>query len=332
MVINKRRLLLCDTDAAYMEALTEYLISSCREYKITSFTSVGLFASDAGSYDVSLITEDFLKAAESGGAERLGRVMVLTDKPSESMEGYDTLFKFQSMESFVEALRSAPEAEARSDALRGYRQKMIGVYSPIRHELTLPFALAVSNILSADGRVLVVDLSELSMMPELVGATNGDLLDILYLLEHDKRERISEFVGYCEGFSYLPPMMSFGELSYITPQEWSRLFDAVSELGMDTIVILFDNMLQGFEGMLSSLDGLVLLNKSGSYYEAKQRLFMDFIKNRNYTFWMRDIKLPMSAANLADGTYSIGQLLRGNLGSAVRKEWERGNYVAAGQD
>ena len=36
---------------------------------------------------------------------------------------------------------------------------------------------------------------------------------------------------------------------------------------------------------------------------------------------IRELLLPMSAATLADGTYDFGQLLEGNLGNFVRREF-----------
>ena len=203
------------------------------------------------------------------------------------------------------------------------RGSSIGIFSPIWHDLRLPFSMALTKAKNTDGKALFVDLETISILPELLGREpEADLLDLLYLMESGDEASfaLEEFVFYYEGMALLPPMRCPGRIGEVTLRQWERLFSTAEKNGY-RLVILMDQMLQGFEELVRGMKELILLGRPEDYYRKSQtkcKLYLDGIENPPN---IQEVLLPMSASGLSDGTYEFGQLLEGNLGSFVRREF-----------
>jgi hypothetical protein len=86
-----------------------------------------------------------------------------------------------------------------------------------------------------------------------------------------------------------------------------------------------DQMLQGFEEIVGGMSELILLGRPEDYYRKSQSKCMMYLKNIDDPPKIQEVLLPMSASNLVDGTYEFGQLLEGNLGNFVKREFEGRN-------
>ena len=111
-----------------------------------------------------------------------------------------------------------------------------------------------------------------------------------------------------------------GRIGEVTRRQWEKLFSTAEKNGY-RLVILMDQMLQGFEELVRGMQELILLGRPEDYYRKSQtkcKHYLDGIENPPK---IQEVLLPMSASGLSDGTYEFGQLLEGNLGSFVRREF-----------
>ena len=257
---------------------------------------------------------------------RFGRLMYLCDEMSDKVDDIEPLYKFQSMDTFLDKIYSAIRQDDVMKMLAGMqvaRGSSIGIFSPIGHDLRLPFSLAFTKVKNDDGRALFLDLENISILPELLEReVENDLLDLLYMMEsrEDASFVLEEYVSYYEGIAMLPPMRDPGRIAEITVDEWERLFSTAEKNGYQ-LVILMDQMLQGFEKVISSMSELIILGRPEDYYRKSQKKCMSYLSGIKDPPRVQEVILPMSASNLLDGTYEFGQLLEGNLGSFVRREF-----------
>ena len=317
-----RKLLICDKDAAYVEALTAYLMHTLKGFSITTYTDTDAFAYEEETYRISLMGEDFLELLPETKEEkeRFGVILYLCAKVGDDRFGeYPAIFKFQQMQTFVRTVFSYAQMNA-ADETAGTQaaKRWIGVHSPIRHELQLPFAIAYARKLTEQGSVLFLDMETNSIMEELIDCGESkSLIDALYISEETGGAEIRGLTDYYEGISYLAPMRNFGEAAQVENEQWIRLFQAVDRTDYDMVVVLFDDGLQCVRELMEHLSELILLYKPGDYYHKSRHKVMRYIDTMEDAPTVRDINLAMSGSNLTDGTYRFEQLLQGNLGRFV---------------
>ena len=328
--MRKQRILLCDTDEAYVQALSAFLITTMKDLKLTCFSSVEGMINDTENYDISLISDEFAEAASgylnSNGGMRLGKIYLLCGTMGYSSDIYDVVYKFQPMREFVDSLCRVRNENIRANT--SVKCMWTGICSPIHHELQLPFALAyVAQLKNTEpaSRILFMDLEDNSILPELCGfVPDRNITDYLYLLESEGIERGELLDCMCNvnGVSCLSPARYFQELTEVDPDKWRNLFLSIQELGFERVVILFDTSMRGMEVLLSCLDNLLLLGREGDYYRKYDRQIMNFISDRFSGLDTLATMLPLSGLNLTDGTYQLEHILAGNLSAYAREAME----------
>lgn len=319
------KILICDEDASYVRSLSRFLAWTKDEIRVSAYTDVSDFLNCESEFDMGLLGKAFWEAYESSRPDvRLKRVLYLSNESNP--DDPEQIYKYQSMDTFMDKIYSAMRQEDVMKMLSGMKLQKgssIGVFSPIWHDLRLPFSMALTKAKNDSGKALFVDLETISILPELLGREVGeDLLDLLYRLEtaDEASFMIEEYIYYFEGIAILPPMRSPGRIGEVTAGQWEKLFATAEKNGYQ-LVILMDQMLQGFEEIVSGMRELVLLGRPEDYYKKSQNKCMMYLKNIENPPEIRELLLPMSAATLADGTYDFGQLLEGNLGNFVRREF-----------
>ena len=321
------RVLVCDEDISYTRSLCRFMAWTKDEIRVSAYTDISEFLNAEGEYDLGLLGRPFLLAYEKERPDiKLDQVMYLCDEMGDKIDDYEPLYKFQSMDTFLDKIYSAIRQDDVMKMLGSTQIKrgsLIGVFSPIWHDLRLPFSMALAKSKNKNDKALFVDLETISILPELSGRTaENDLLDLLYLMEteEDPSFALEEYIYYFEGIAVLSPMRDPGRIAEITVKEWKKLFSAAQKNGY-LMVILMDQMLQGFEEIISSMKELILLGRPEDYYRKAQTKYLSYLSGIMDPPAIREVILPMSASGLVDGTYEFGQLLEGNLGSFVRREF-----------
>lgn len=331
------KLLICDDDIAYVEALVKHLVNeNPKLYEIRAYSSLDGLMHDHGAYDVGVLSEQYLEAYINNDLDdvQITYPLLLRAQAGEERQGVESIYKYQSMRSFKSQLaKTCGRGEIGiPQAVESGKGQVIGVFSPMHHELQLPFALCLSDWCGQREPVLFVNMEALSVQSSLMEVEGRrDLLDLLYVVANRKKMQVdlTEYICESEGISYIPPMSSPTEVAYITGEQWMSCGRKIRENFHGTIVLLLDHMMQGFEQILADCDGLILLTKPGEYYRKSMQAFRErFLQERNFRCWMHQVSLPMSAGMTMEETYDLGQMLRSKMAQEIRKELQHVAYLA----
>lgn len=311
---------LCDLDEDYIIKFASYMMEHTPA-QIHVFTTPESYFADENSYDLELMTEEFIEIASFREKQLTGRRYVLCEDKRELDSG--EIYKFQSMENILgeivelEGVKGKAKASIKSKG----KSKIIGVYSPISHELQLPFSMALGQSYRNEGKVLFLDLEELSIMPDLIGRANSkNLMDLLYEINtNNEKINLDEYVKGFMGFDYIEPFLNPNEIGEIDKEAWDSLFSCIEKCDYDVIVVLFGRAINGFMHFVERLDRLFVLGRPGDYFKKGQKAFIEYLGRAGIETEYEAVNLPMSAVNLSEGAYLLEELLQGNLGLFVER-------------
>ncbi len=309
---------LCDSNEDYILKFASYLMEELKA-SLHIFTTTESFFSDEGEYDVAIISEDFEEIAEFRPKGCIKHKYFLRENNED--ESTDSICKYQSMDNIINSIKEFRQMPSTNGKKSKEKSKLIGVYSPMAHELSLPFSMALGQAYRTKGRVLFLDLEELSIMPDFTGRTSErNLMDLLYdISTNTSKIDLSEYVKNFMGFDYVEPFLNPNEIGEIDSDTWKLFFEMLINTDYDVIVILFGRAINGFGSFLEKLEKLFVLGKPGDYFKKGQEAFLDYIDRSKIELELENVILPMSAKNLTDGAYQLEELLQGNLGLFVKK-------------
>ena len=307
---------LCDLNEDYILRFASYLMSEL-DVGIHIFTTTESFFADDGNYDITIMTEEFEEISDFMSNKNLGQRYILSETANDEKENH--IYKYQAVNCILDEITPLRKKCSGSTKKSGSDSKLIGVYSPVAHELSLPFAMALGQAYKSQGRVLFLDLEEISILPSLLGNhCERNLMDLLYEIDTADLD-IDEYAHSFMGFDYIEPFLNPNEIAEIDANTWDRLFSLLAVANYDVIVILFGRAINGFNRIVGNLDRLYVLGKPGDYFKKGQDVFMNYINKLGVESELENVILPMSAKNLSDNSYQIEELLQGNLGMFVKK-------------
>lgn len=313
---------LCDLDSDYILKFANHVMKKTN-VRVHIFTTPEGFFSDDTDFDVAILTEEFEEISGFRPKGMIERKYFLTEDLADVKEG--VIYKFQAVDKILDEIQELKEITKNSISIRNSNEKskLIGVYSPVNHELQLPFSMALGQAYRTGGKVLFIDLEEISIMPNLIGRNcERNLMDLLYLLNtntEDIEKGLSDYVRSFMGFDYIDPFLNPNEISEIDEDTWDRFFEMLVNTDYDVVVVLFGRAINGFSRYIERLNRLFVLGRPGDYFKKGQDNFMDYLARIEAEVSVENVILPMSAGNLSDGTYQLEELLQGNLGVFVKK-------------
>ncbi|SFH76429.1 hypothetical protein SAMN04487830_107118 [Pseudobutyrivibrio sp. OR37] len=314
--MNNFEVALCDSNEDYILRFASYLMNEF-EVGIHIFTTPESFFADDGNYDVTIMTEEFQEICDFGSNKNMGQKYILCEHRDCEKENH--IYKYQAVNYILDDISLLRRQSGSCTKKSISNSKLIGVYSPVAHELSLPFAMALAQAYKSAGRVLFLDLEEISIMPSLLGKhCEKNLMDLLYEIDAADVD-LNDYAHSFMGFDYIEPFLNPHEISEIDISGWEGLFKQLAVAEYDVIVILFGRTINGFNSILDGLDKLYILGKPGDYFKKSQDLFYEYIARCNSMVATEDVLLPMSAKNLSDNSYQIEELLQGNLGMFAKK-------------
>ncbi len=330
--MTENHIAVCDGDQAYVQAFASYLMEHVENATISSFTSQEAFLASDQKYKVGIMSRDFLGVQEfSGDRTQVEEKFYLCDENiAPEYEHLPMVYKYQSMEIVEDMIRRvlSSQTPAKRRFRRDDRTKFIGIYSPISHELSMPFALSLCQVLRESGSVLFLDLEELSILNRMIGRnTDRCLMDLLYMIMQDGQLNIRDYTCSFMGIDLISPFSSPEEIGEIAADVWLQLFEALMGSGYDSVVVLFGRLPQGFKQLVELCSELLVLGKPGDYYGKSQERFLGYLEDNHFEVPTKSVMLPMSAGNLVDGTYAMEELIQGNLGMFVRKMLRDGSLA-----
>jgi len=309
---------LCDIDDSYIMKFASYLMEKS-DASIHIFTSTEGFFEDEGNYDLAIMSEDFRELCDFKSKGVIRQKYFLSENAGDESE--DSIYKYQSVEGILEKVNLLKyESVKKSINSSNNESKLIGVYSPIAHELQLPFALALNQAYANLGRVLFLDLQEISILPAFAGSCERNLMDLLYEINTNADDiDFSSYVKNYMNFDYISPFYNPNEIGEIDDTTWLGLFDWIRKLNYDHVVVLFGRVINGFTKVMDGFEKLYVLTQPGDYYKKSVEQFLDYLERLNLPIEIENVSLKMTAKNLSEGTYQLEELLQGNLGMFVKK-------------
>lgn len=310
------KIALCDFDEKYVDSLLTYLYGKCSGNSFATYTTVGDFEESINNvrYDYSIIGDKFYEELSSveGSRDNLGKLVILTSSiDSLSSEDGCYVYKYGPMDGLHKMISGI--RQSRSSA------KSFAVYSPSHHELTEMYGLSMSQMLSEEMKVLLIDTMHLPIIRRLIrDGPRGSIVDVIYKLENSKSEEIKDLIDEYKGVDILPFALTPTDVISISRNQWKMLIEYIDSLGYDAYVFVLDDISQGFKEIIEYARNCVLINKRGDYYKLEQDDMRDFIKTLGVK--TTSIELLMSANNLSEGCYQLEELLTGNLGRYVRSQ------------
>ncbi len=328
--MKKQKLLICDEDQSYVSAFVNYLVEEMGNYYIiSSFSDPNTYSQHTGNYDIGILNDPFLDTP----APKIQIACTLHLQEQHADSRYPELpkiYKYQSMEKTIEIISSMQipslHQEDISNGVKD-RSKVIGVYSPIGHELQMPYALTLSQILGQKGKTLFIDLEDLSMLAEFIEcSTKQNLYDLFYIMEGQSIHQIplEDFIISHGNLDILTGFVALEEMNEVTREQWLGLMELLCQRQYEYVVILFGRVLPGFSQLLSACSQVLLLNKPGEYYDKYQWVIQQYLKQKQLQQLVKEVSLPMSAMNLTIGAYLMEELCQGNMGRFIRRQIEGG--------
>ena len=316
-------MVLGDEDEAFVTLFADYLMNNVEGVEIHIYTNTNSYLNDERHYDLGIFSKTFIAVNEFSGKSKIGHVIYLYEKLEEEYQYLTCIYKYQSIDTIIDRIEEFKLAS--NEVIQKKNTTCVGILSPMNHELSLPFALSLAKIISETKKTLFVDIEEFSIMPELMEEkSDRNIADVLFELNQGVLKcDFGKYINSYHGIEYIAPFIDPNEINDIDEETWIMFFDAISNLGYETIVVYFGCVINGFNTIYKDMDKIIL-SKPGDYYskfENKYALYSrrEFLEEPNI------IRLPMSAGNLMDGTYCLDELLCGNLGRFVRETYYKAN-------
>lgn len=339
--MSKIAVAVCDSDTEYLNRFVTYLV----ERKNSAFTVHAYSAPDrlleairVEKLDVVICGNGFDGILEDVRGAGIPILILQETMPEmladagEYLPGEAVLckkvFRYQPMESILHEVQvlagAGMKPEAAGTMLK--RMEVIGVYSPVCHEMQMPFAMVAAQMMSEQRKVLYVNLMKHSGFLELFGLSGEyDFGDIVLAI---KRQRLSmenflKSVYEAEGVDYIPPFDNPEDLSELTAADSQAFLDFV-ETQTDYEVLLFDLGAGMRESavMLSQCTSVYCLRKRGYYYDCRMNHFLRYLEReagQDITGRLHVLNLPFSAKRIRAGTDVYRQLLWSEFGDYVRE-------------
>lgn len=209
--------------------------------------------------------------------------------------------------------------------------EVIGVYSPICHEMQMPFSLVLARTLAEKRKVLYVNLMEHSGFLELFGLTGEyDLGDVVLAIRRNRfpEDVFLKGVYEAEGIHYLPPFDNPEDLMEFSVTDYDAFLEFVErQTDYDALVIDFGAGMRELARALEACTSIYCLMKNGYFYECQMNHFLRYLareQGEEMKERLHVVQLPFSAKKIRTGIDVYRQLLWSEFGDYVRE------YLAGG--
>lgn len=336
IVLNNRRLIVCDRDRDYANSLADYIRRSECGYEVVTYTDPEVFSKDLGDKDISLllIQQEFLE--ETGllfeGEDRIEdcgikRIYVLVEDREYSDPAVKTIYKYQSARNVISIIGDDIETRHRiSEETRLIQSvKLIGVYSPVNHTLKTTFAMTLGQILAEEMQVLYINLEGYSGLYEMLNIkTEGSMLDLMYeysLNREDLFNIIFKYTVRMDELNILKPARSPFELQEVDPALWMTFLSDLTTSGRYGAIILdISDAVRGALDLMNVCSSIYTPLRKDSFSVAKLKDFTDMLKKcpGGDDLDSRMIKLRFPYFEDIDG--SLSDLKHSRLSRYIRTE------------
>lgn len=336
--MDKKILAICDGEEKYLHRLTEYLENKeILPFKIYAFTSVEELKkiSQRKEIEILLIAEN----AYTSEVKELSvsQIILLNESGEEIGGGIKNINKYQSSEAILREVVEGYEGEVKGVSRKfrtGSRMKIIGNYTPIRRCLQTTFALSMGQMLAKKHKVLYLNFESYSGFSFLLNREfNVDITDVLYYFNCEKEKLVYRFAGMVQsmnGMDFIPPVVSYRDLSMVEGEQWLHLLQEIEEISDYEYVILdLSEQMQGLFDILRHCFKIYTIAREDGLAVAKIKQYEAMLRMTDY----EDIAVKTRKWNLPVFhrlPQGLEQLTHGELGAYVKNIIEEDIYEAPG--
>lgn len=329
MRLKKDIFAVCDTEVSYVLRLMEFIQQKQGAiFEVQAFTNVKSLCEFAEKQKISLLLISARAMCQEVRALPVGRIMILSEgEMRKELEEYPCIYKYQASDSLVSEVMGyyAVENQTAPQALFKKDRRCMAVYSPVRRALKTSFALTLGQLLSRDRHVLYLNLESFSgFFPSMKQESDTDIADLMYFVKRgvgNVAYRLQGMVRSLGNLDYIPPAVSPMDIRSVTGAEWMTLLGEIETYSIyDTVILDFDEMVDGFLDILRHCDTIYMPVREDSLSVAKLRQYESFLKLCGYgdlTEKTRKLKLPFHSS-FGSGEHYIEQLIWGELGDFTR--------------
>lgn len=330
----------CDSDEVYLNRFVTYLVEhKAQEFTVHGFSIPDVFLEvlEQKIFDVVLLGHGFQQAGENVMRQK-SAVLLLKDTMPERLsesgyqeEGereYIEVFRYQSIKAILHEMqvltgrkgKSTPYEKALASGM-----EVIGVYSPIKHEMQVPFSIVFSALLAEKRKVLYINLMKYTGLQELLLMPGAyDIGDIVLRLRNHRLlpETFLRGVYEMERIYYIPPFVNPENLHEFTIEDYQAFLGFLDDCtDFKTVVIDFGEGLAHLGRMLESCTSIFCPVKSGFFYECQKNEFLQYLEKTgesDVAGRLHLAELPFSAKKLRSSKDTLKQLLWSEFGDYVR--------------
>lgn len=345
--MSRIKVAVCDGDEIYRRRFVTYLMEHNREeMEVHAISLPGLLREEMEkkTFGLILLGEGFADMKEEVEKRKIPLLFLSEEALSfvaeESGFGESErtptacIFKYQPMENILHEMRALAAGggdayEAECKRLPGL--EVIGVYSPVKHEMQMPFSIIFANAIADQRKVLYINLMEYSGFPELFGRkAECDLGDIVTRIRKNRLlpEIFMRSVYEMGKVSYIPPFANPENLTEFGWEDYKGILKFLEEkTDFETAVIDFGQGVKQFAEMLGACSSVYCPVKNGYFYECCRAQFINYIKTASGELSEEKIhlfELPFLAKGIHGGSNVFEQLMWSEFGDYVR------NYLTGG--
>lgn len=345
--MGKLAVAVCDTNNGYRERFVTYLVEHKPvEYAIYAFSAVEHFldALKEQSFDVVILGQGFAEARQQVCTLQIP-LMVLTDSAPDFLaqkaeyQAEETckcveVFRYQSMEMILHEIQvlaggSLTKKEMAKNEL--LRMEIIGVYSPIAHEMQMPFALVLAEMLAEKRKVLYINLMRHSGFLQLLNLPGQyDIGDIVLRLRNKRlhTETFLKCVYESNRMYYIPPFHNPENMDDFKLEDYFALLEFLeNNTDFDVAIFDFGDGMQRFSEALGACTSIYCPMKTGFFYECRWNQFLGYLESgakEELCERLHIINLPFLAKQIRGGSDVRKQLLWSEFGDYVRNYFRGG--------
>ena len=333
--MTKAKVAVFDKDKGYRERFADYLMNyKAAEMELAVFTSASFFQEALNEQKFHLVVlgkgyEEVLSRVKT----KCVPVLILTEYVesyvNESTEMLEErvvyLSKYQSMDGITKQMQLMTNGKGKVQVVNGGLE-IIGVISPVRHEMQMLFSMLFAKNTARKERVLYINLLNFSGFSEIFGELEYDIGDMVLLLreENSKKESLLECIYENEMFSYIPPFLNpenvqeFSSLDIANLLEWIRI-----NTEFRVIVLDIGTNVKNLVGILSLCTRIFCLNKRGYLFDVQRKqfeLYLERAVEHNLRERMEILELPGHISTVCGGINLLEQLDWSEFGDYVRSK------------
>lgn len=336
--MNKIEIAVCDTEDKYRRRFVSYLVKhKPEEFAVHAFSSCEILEKNLqeNSFDAVLLGQGFERIDTSALRKKIPLLVLREDVLEAETElclektvNEIYMFRYQPMEKVIHNIYVLTGGRHRQMAMGGAamrRLEIIGVCSPICHEMQMPFSIVMSSVLSEQKKLLYVNLMEYAGFLELFGLEEySDLGDIILKLRGKRlcEENFQQSVHEFYTFFYIMPFLSPQSLHEVTGEDMKNFLLFLEEhTDFEMVVIDIGNGVSEFFKLLEVCSSSYCLTKQGFFFECRMHEFLACLDTKNDRYIRENLhvlELPFLAKYLKRGSSVFQQLIWSEFGDYVR--------------